>query len=57
MLNGTYYFRQVLYVEGSGGISQAITFYGNIVFNGSQPRHVHYLGWLCNRVLQRDIDL
>src|ERR1700722_9124471 len=36
-LNGTYYFRQVLYVEGTGGISQAITFYGNIVFNGTSP--------------------
>jgi uncharacterized protein (TIGR03437 family) len=36
-LNGTYYFRQVLYVSGSEGISSAITFYGNIVFNGTSP--------------------
>lgn len=35
-LSGTYYFRQVLYVGASGGtISQAVTFYGNIVFSGS----------------------
>jgi uncharacterized protein (TIGR03437 family) len=35
-LNGTYYFRQVLYVGGTGGsISQAVTVYGNLNFSGS----------------------
>src|ERR1035437_5719368 len=35
-LNGTYYFRQVLYVaDGTGTVSRAFAFYGNIAFNGS----------------------
>lgn len=37
-LSNTYYFRQVLYSTASGGsISSAVTFYGNIVFNGTSP--------------------
>ncbi len=35
-VTGTYYFRQVLYVGATGGtISQAVAFYGNIVFSGT----------------------
>lgn len=37
MLNGTYYFRQVLYILNSstGNLADAGCFYGNITFNGS----------------------
>jgi uncharacterized protein (TIGR03437 family) len=37
MLNGTYYFRQVIYVIGDedGDISRAVTIYGNISFDGN----------------------
>jgi uncharacterized protein (TIGR03437 family) len=37
MLNGTYYFRQVIYVIGDeyGDLERAISLYGNISFNGS----------------------
>lgn len=35
LLNGTYYFRQVIYQSSSGGLSGAYSYYGNISFNGS----------------------
>src|ERR1035438_2734504 len=38
MLNGTYYFRQAVYVlssTGDGSLSDAITIYGNVTFNGA----------------------
>src|SRR5271165_1964380 len=37
MLNGQYYFRQVYYVIGDqyGDLSDAITLYGNITFDGN----------------------
>jgi len=37
MLSGTYYFRQVYYVLGdtSGDLSEAVTIYGNISFDGN----------------------
>ena len=36
MLNGTYYFREVIYVTSStGALSRGISLYGNISFNGS----------------------
>jgi uncharacterized protein (TIGR03437 family) len=36
LLNGTYYFRQVLYVaDANGNVSRAFAFYGNIAFSGS----------------------
>lgn len=37
LLNGTYYFRQVIYLVGSdtGGLSEATSIYGTITFNGS----------------------
>jgi hypothetical protein len=37
MLNGTYYFREVIYLIGSdtGTLSRAITLYNTITFNGS----------------------
>lgn len=38
MLNGTYYFRQVYYVPSSveeGYLGEAVTIYGNIVFDGN----------------------
>jgi hypothetical protein len=37
MLNGTYYYRQVIYVLGdsSGDLGRAIALYGNLSFNGS----------------------
>ena len=37
MLNGTYYFREVIYVSNTstGALSRAISLYGNIAFNGS----------------------
>jgi uncharacterized protein (TIGR03437 family) len=37
-LNGSYYFRQVVYVsDASGNTSRAVTLFGNITFNGSVP--------------------
>ena len=35
LLNGTYYFRQVIYQSSGGSLSGAYSFYGNISFNGS----------------------
>ena len=37
MLNGTYYFRAVVYVTdtSTGALSRGIALYGNISFNGS----------------------
>src|ERR1039457_7568711 len=37
MLNGTYYFRQVIYVlaDGAGDLGEAISLYGNIKFDGN----------------------
>jgi uncharacterized protein (TIGR03437 family) len=37
MLSGTYYFRQVIYVpaDGYGDLSQAVSLYGSITFNGN----------------------
>jgi uncharacterized protein (TIGR03437 family) len=37
LLNGTYYFRQVIYLVGSdtGALSEATAVYGTLVFNGS----------------------
>jgi len=35
LLNGTYYFRQVIYQSSSGSLSGAYTYYGNISFNGA----------------------
>jgi len=37
MLNGTYYFREVIYGVGynTGGLSDAAALYGTITFNGS----------------------
>jgi uncharacterized protein (TIGR03437 family) len=37
LLNGTYYFREVIYVVGdtAGDLSQELSVYGNISFNGS----------------------
>jgi uncharacterized protein (TIGR03437 family) len=35
LLNGTYYFRQVIYQSSGGSLSGAYSYYGNISFNGS----------------------
>jgi len=35
MLNGTYYFREVVYFGSNGTLTRAIALYGNISFNGS----------------------
>src|SRR5690242_11499011 len=37
MLNGTYYFRQILYILSAqtGNLADALVFYGNINFNGA----------------------
>jgi uncharacterized protein (TIGR03437 family) len=35
LLNGTYYFRQVIYQSSSGSLSGAYSYYGNISFNGA----------------------
>ena len=35
LLNGVYYFRQVIYQSSGGGLSGADTYYGNISFNGA----------------------
>ena len=45
MLNGTYYFRQVVYVVGynSGALSRAIALYGTIAFNGSGAYSINCL--------------
>jgi uncharacterized protein (TIGR03437 family) len=45
MLNGTYYFREVVYVIGynSGALGRAIALYGNISFNGSGTYSINCL--------------
>lgn len=35
LLNGTYYFRQIIYQSSSGSLSGAYSLYGNISFNGT----------------------
>jgi uncharacterized protein (TIGR03437 family) len=36
LLNGTYYFREVVYItDGSGDTTEAVSAYGNIIFSGS----------------------
>jgi uncharacterized protein (TIGR03437 family) len=43
MLNGTYYFREVIYLIGynSGALGQAIALYGNISFNDSRTYSIN----------------
>ena len=45
MLNGTYYFREVVYVgsTSTGTLTRAIALYGNIVFNGSGTYSINSL--------------
>jgi hypothetical protein len=45
MLNGTYYFREVVYVTDSstGALSRGIALYGNISFNGSGTYSINCL--------------
>ena len=43
MLNGTYYFREVIYVSSSGSLSRALALYGNIAFNGSGTYSINCL--------------
>jgi uncharacterized protein (TIGR03437 family) len=43
MLNGTYYFREVIFVSSSGSLSRALALYGNIAFNGSGTYSINCL--------------
>jgi uncharacterized protein (TIGR03437 family) len=43
MLNGTYYFREVIFVSSSGSVSRGIALYGNISFNGSGTYSINCL--------------
>ena len=35
MLNGQYYFREVIFVSSSGSLSRGLALYGTISFNGT----------------------
>jgi uncharacterized protein (TIGR03437 family) len=43
MLNGTYYFREVIFVSSNGSLSRALALYGNIAFNGSGTYSINCL--------------